>query len=150
MPLSVHSVHPAMRYPTETITRAERAMRCSPFNLTLFQRMQAQSVALQAIAGTNGVQQHYTSASLSELAVERDLLWLIQVGLLRREVDGQGLTDCFRLTPLGRLLVEKWEVKGGQVRAECQDSHNQTDWHAVNWQDHALNFFSRWLRIPIL
>lgn len=150
MPFSADSVHPAMRYPTETITRAERAMRCSPFNLTLFQRMQAQSVALQAIAGSRGLQQGLTRANLSELAVENNLLWLIEVGLLRREVDGQGLTDCFRLTPLGRLLVEKWDVNFNPLHAECQDSHNPADWYAVKWQDHALNFFSRWLRIPIL
>jgi hypothetical protein len=31
---------------------------------------------------------------------------------LRREVDGQGITDSFRLTPLGRKLIEKWQPQG--------------------------------------
>ncbi len=35
-----------------------------------------------------------------------DLRWLISVGVLRREVDGQGLTSRFRLTPLGRQLLD--------------------------------------------
>lgn len=33
-------------------------------------------------------------------------MWLIQVGVLRREVDGQGITDSYRLAPLGRQLLE--------------------------------------------
>ena len=39
-------------------------------------------------------------------ALEDHLLWLISVGVLRREVDGQGLTSRFRLTPLGRQLLD--------------------------------------------
>lgn len=38
--------------------------------------------------------------------LEDHLLWLINVGVLRREVDGQGLTSRFRLTPLGRQLLD--------------------------------------------
>jgi len=38
--------------------------------------------------------------------LEDDLRWLIAVGVLRREVDGQGLTNRFRLTPLGRQLLD--------------------------------------------
>ncbi len=43
--------------------------------------------------------------------VENAILWLIQVGILRREVDGQGITDSFRLTPMGHLLLEKWQTQ---------------------------------------
>ncbi len=50
----------------------------------------------------------YTDRSLTELVAESNLVWLIQVGILRREVDGQGLTDSFRLTPLGLQIIEKW------------------------------------------
>ena len=39
--------------------------------------------------------------------VEKTFLWLIKVGILRREVDGQGLTSKIRLTPLGRKLLEE-------------------------------------------
>ncbi|MCS6813633.1 MAG: hypothetical protein NZ772_08705 [Cyanobacteria bacterium] len=37
-------------------------------------------------------------------------LWLIQIGILRREVDRQGLTDSFRLTPLGKRRVNVWQA----------------------------------------
>ncbi|MFM7424787.1 MAG: Npun_F0494 family protein [Elainella sp.] len=99
------------RYSAATLTRAERAVRAMPFNLALFQTMRWQSVDLRAIAGPSGVQTGYVKRMLSEPAAERDLLWLIQVGMLRREVDGQGLTNSFRLTPLGHQLVDQWQER---------------------------------------
>lgn len=126
-----------MQYPLKTIRRAERAMRCAPFQLKLFVQMCHCSVALLEIAGTSGVRQQYTMQALPELMAESSLLWLIQVGLLRREVDGQGLTDSFRLTPLGRQLVEKWQE-------ECMRTQ-----YIANWRDRLWNSLSRWLRLPL-
>jgi hypothetical protein len=100
-------------YPSSTVQRAERALFCSPFLLPLFIKMLTDSVSLQAIALNSGLENKYTKKTLSELAAETAMTWLIQVGLLRREVDGQGLTDSFRLTPLGRQLTEKWQLSGG-------------------------------------
>ena len=65
--------------------------------------------------------------------VENQLLWLIQVGALRREVDGQGITDRFRLTPLGHLLVQQWVLVGDLPRP--------------TWIDRLANLFSRWLGV---
>lgn len=124
----------SIQYPRRTIERAERAMRCSPFQLQLFATMRSQSVALNNIAGDSGVEQEYTHSPVSELAAENALLWLIQVGLLRREVDGQGITDSFRLTPLGRQLVEKWQSFGGKLPAPT-------------FRDRLYNAMSRWLRL---
>ena len=45
---------------------------------------------------------------LNRSRTEDDLIWLIQVGVLRREVDGQGLTERVRLTPMGRKLLDHW------------------------------------------
>ncbi len=98
-----------LKYTNAVLQRATRAVRCSPLTLTLLLTMQTQGVALQDIAGDSGVQSGYTHKVLSEREADRSLGWLIQVGLLRREVDGQGLTDSFRLTPLGRQLVEHWQ-----------------------------------------
>ena len=102
----------AINYPDATITRAERALCCSPFRVTLFAAMLEQSVSLLSIPGAGGLEKGYTSRLLTEAAVESYLLWLIKVGILRREVDGQGITDSFRLTPLGRKLIEKWQPQG--------------------------------------
>lgn len=40
-------------------------------------------------------------------SVESAFRWLIKIGVLRREVDGQGLTSKIRLTPLGRQILEE-------------------------------------------
>jgi hypothetical protein len=105
-----------MNYPLDTIQRARRAVSCSPFERALFDTMRLQSVSLSEIAGQSGFDHRYTLKVLPEGVAERSLLWLIQVGLLRREVDGQGLTNSFRLTPLGRLLVEQWQEQGQRFR----------------------------------
>lgn len=123
----------SIQYPSRTVERAERAMRCSPFKLQLFASMLQSSVSLNAIAGDSGVKQNYTNRPLSELAAENPLLWLIEVGILRREVDGQGITDSFRLTPLGRQLVEKWQSQGGSLPTP-------------SLLDRLYNSLSRWLR----
>jgi hypothetical protein len=125
----------SIQYPVSTVKRAERAIRCLPFQLPLWVAMRSQSVPLSAIAGQAGVENHYTKRPMSELAVENGLMWLIQVGILRREVDGQGITDSFRLTPLGRQLVEKWEAQGGILPPP-------------SLLDRLYNAVSRWFRLP--
>jgi hypothetical protein len=130
----------AQRYPQRTLARADRAMRCSPFRFQLFSDMVYRSVALGAIAGDAGLHHRYTTQRLTELRTDSELLWLIQVGLLRREVDGQGLTDSFRVTPLGRILVDRWQ--NGHNRG-YYSSHNSP---TVN--DRLLNWIARWLRKP--
>lgn len=42
--------------------------------------------------------------------IESEFRWLITLGVLRREVDGQGLTSKVRLTPLGRVILENKEI----------------------------------------
>jgi hypothetical protein len=130
-------VRQTMQYPTRTLLRAERAMRCSPFRLQLFTTMIYESVSLAVIAGHLGLERQYTRHSLSELSSESELLWLIQVGLLRREVDGQGLTDSFRVTPLGRQLAQKWQ------NPELSDSYLPT------FGDRFYNFLNRWFQLPL-
>ncbi|MEX0271353.1 Npun_F0494 family protein [Leptolyngbyaceae cyanobacterium UHCC 1019] len=127
----------SIQYSDKTVLRADRAMRCAPFRLRLFATMIQQSVSLGAIAHTTGVQNQYTVSPLSELRVESELLWLIQVGLLRREVDGQGLTDSFRVTPLGRSLVDKWQQHTGVKR------------YSPSISDRLYNAVLRWFRLPI-
>jgi hypothetical protein len=125
-----------IQYPSRTVKRAKRAMRCAPFRSALYVTMCQQSVSLQAIAGHSGVQQQYSRKPLPELTVESALLWLIQVGVLRREVDGQGLTDSFRLTPLGRQIIEQWQLQ-------------RSSWPAATPWDYLYNALSRWVRLPV-
>jgi hypothetical protein len=135
MPPLQSSSAQSIRYSRRAVERAERAVRCAPFQLYLFITMRQQSVGLKAIAGQPGIQNRYTRRPLPELVAENDLLWLIQTGLLRREVDGQGLTDSFRLTPLGRQLVERWQRQGDNLPAPSL---------LARWQ----NAWNRWVRLP--
>lgn len=123
-------------YSERTLKRAERAIRCSPFQLLLFTTIRFNSVSLTVIAGESGVNSAYTRRPLTELAAENTLLWLIQVGVLRREVDGQGITDSFRLTPLGRELIDQWESQNQGIPqpSVC---------------DRSINTLNRWLRFAL-
>jgi hypothetical protein len=122
-------------YPAKTIDRADLALRCAPFQLALFAKMRWESVSVPKLAGDLGVKSGYTRYPLSELAVETATNWLIQVGMLRREVDGQGLTDSFRLTPLGLELIKKWEAAGGILPP-------------ASTFDRIGNWCARWFRLP--
>jgi len=124
-----------MRYSSRTYQRARRACRCSPFRRSLFVAMRAGGVPLLHIAGKQGVERGYTQQSLPELVAESHLLWLIEVGLLRREVDGQGITDSFRLTPLGRHLLDEEPEEPAAV--------------APALPERLGNFACRWLRLPV-
>ncbi len=95
--------------------------------------MQCHHVAIGEITGNTGVDKNYTKQPLSELTTDTELVWLIQVGVLRREVDGQGITDSFRLTPLGRQLVERFQTK---------------PWRNPTFGDRFKETVTRWLRIP--
>ena len=124
-----------MRYAPDAVRRAERAVRCSPFFYKLLAEMRANSVSVLAIAEDSGAIKGYTQQPLSEVAVDSELMWLAEVGILRREVDGQGLTDSFRLTPLGRELVEGWQSQG------CPDRR-------ASVADYVKNGMARRLRLP--
>lgn len=125
----------AMHYSAEAMRRAVRAVECSPFYLKLLAEMRLTSVSVPTIAEDSGMLKGYTQQPLSELAAETELLWLTTVGILRREVDGQGLTDSFRLTPLGRQIVEHWQSQG------CPDRR-------ASLVDYVKNTVARRLRLP--
>lgn len=133
MPAVDSQTQKSFTYTFSTQKRASRALRCSPFKLSLFERMLSQRVAMGEISGNHGVKNNYTKRSLSELAADNALVWLIEVGLLRREVDGQGITDSFRLTPLGRQLVESSLYKA---------------WAAPTFGVRLLNALTRIFRLP--
>jgi hypothetical protein len=89
------------------IQRARQAVRCLPFRLAFYQELEQgalSSTQLAARADWRRISRRRLSANRTE-----DLLiWLIQLGVLRREVDGQGLTERVRLTPMGRTTIAHW------------------------------------------
>jgi hypothetical protein len=135
MTLAQPDVNLANRYSPRSRQRAERAFKCAPFRLELLTTLRHQSVSIRQICQPQGVKNGYARQALSELRTENELMWLIAVGLLRREVDGQGLTDSFRLTPLGRQVCDRLEqLSTAQLRP--------------TWGDRLYNSWCRWLRLP--
>ena len=109
--------------------RADRAARCSPLRRRCFAALQEGAVSLADLCASDSP---FTTRPLSEAQADQLVHWLLRVGLLRREVDGQGLTDRVRLTPLGRRVVAAWPQ-------ECCPP--------VSWQEFWANRLRRWLSI---
>ncbi|PZV02049.1 MAG: hypothetical protein DCF32_15450 [Leptolyngbya sp.] len=125
----------ALRYPRRSLQRAERAFRCSSFRLDLLADMRSQSISIRQVSGPAGVRSRYSRRNLAELQAENEMMWLIAVGILRREVDGQGLTDSFRLTPMGRQVFDcLFPLSPAQYRPTLGD--------------HLYNAWCRWVRWP--
>jgi hypothetical protein len=118
-----------IEYSPLTLKRAKRALRCSFFQLKFFKTMTQKSISLNEVTGEKGQNQGYIIRNIRENKAESELMWLIKVGILRREVDGQGITDSFRLTPLGKLIIHQKEL---------ENNHKLTFW------DYLINTLNRW------
>ena len=88
--------------------RAKKGIRSCPFNLYLFQTLQKGSLSAQNVFENKSkyLNQEFMFIN-SSLFIENEFLKLIKIGVLRREVDGQGLTSKVRITPIGRQVLEK-------------------------------------------
>ena len=89
------------------LQRARQAVRCLPFRLAFYRDLDVEARSSGQIAADPDWQR-LSHQHLSANRTEDLLIWLIQLGVLRREVDGQGLTERVRLTPLGRETIAPW------------------------------------------
>ena len=87
--------------------RAKKGIRKCPFNLFLFQSLLEGSLSAQNVFLNKSkyLNQEFMFIN-SSLFIENEFLKLIKIGVLRREVDGQGLTSKVRITPIGRQVLE--------------------------------------------
>ena len=87
--------------------RAKEGIRSCPFNLFLFQSLLKGSLSSQNVFLNKSkyLNQEFMFID-SSLYIENQFLKLIKIGVLRREVDGQGLTSKVRITPIGRKVLE--------------------------------------------
>jgi len=87
--------------------RAKKGIKNCPFNLFLFQSLQKESLSAQDVFENKS--KYFRQEFMliySSLFIENEFLKLIKIGVLRREVDGQGLTSKVRITPIGRQVLE--------------------------------------------
>ena len=87
--------------------RAKEGIRNCPFNLFLFQSLLKSSLSAQNVFLNKSkyLKEEFMFINNS-LFIENEFLKLIEIGVLRREVDGQGLTSKVRITPIGRQVLE--------------------------------------------
>ena len=87
--------------------RAKKGIISCPFNLFLFQSLLDESLSAENvfINKSKYLNQEFMYIR-SSLFIENEFLRLIKIGVLRREVDGQGLTSKVRITPIGRQVLE--------------------------------------------
>ena len=87
--------------------RAKKGLKSCPFNLFLFQSLLEGSLSAQNVFLNK---QKYLKKEFffinNSSFIETEFLILIKIGVLRREVDGQGLTSKVRITPIGRQVLE--------------------------------------------
>ena len=87
--------------------RAKKGIRNCPFNFFLFKSLQKRSLSAQNVFKNKSkyLKEDFMFIN-SSLFIENEFLKLIKIGVLRREVDGQGLTAKVRITPIGRQVLE--------------------------------------------
>ena len=92
----------------KSIKRASKSIKCLSFNLKFYKDVQNSGITSEKVFE---MEKDYLINTMktfkSPEAIENDFRWLITIGILRREVDGQGLTSKVRLTPFGRQVIEK-------------------------------------------
>ncbi len=87
--------------------RAEKTFRALPLNLNFYNEVHCNGLNSQKVFENISLYKVDGSSWFNNVEdVEAAFRWLIKVGVLRREVDGQGLTSKIRITPLGREMLE--------------------------------------------
>ena len=89
------------------LLRGRLALRCLPFRQAFYRQLESRALGSNDLASTP-TYAPWCLPPVGAYEAEGHLIWLIQLGVLRREVDGQGLTERVRLTPLGRQVLEAW------------------------------------------
>ena len=89
------------------IKRAKEGIKNCPFNFYLFQSLLKGSLSAQNVFLNKSkyLKQEFMFIN-SSIFIENQFIKLIKIGVLRREVDGQGLTSKVRITPIGRQVLE--------------------------------------------
>ena len=87
-----------------SLARAAEALPCLPLQPSFYAAVLQQPLSSEEVSRNTA----WCCRPLSANATEDCFIWLIRLGVLRREVDGQGLTARVRLTPMGNQLLKRW------------------------------------------
>lgn len=85
-------------------------MCCLPLRRAFYERLDQGGATADLLCAPEAVPS-FCPVPLGLRTAEGHLAWLIRLGLVRHEVDGQGLTERVRLTPMGRELLAQWPAE---------------------------------------
>lgn len=91
-----------------TFERATRCIKCLPFKKEFYRVVNEKAISSKELCNAPNWEE-LVFAPFGVDRAESHFRWMIKCGILRREVDGQGLTNRIRLTPLGSNVVNQWE-----------------------------------------
>ncbi len=87
--------------------RAKKGIENCFFNKNFFQSLLNSSISAQNVLTDKSkyLKKDFLFINSSSF-IENEFIRLIKIGILRREVDGQGLTSKVRITPIGRQVIK--------------------------------------------
>jgi len=105
------------------LDRAFQSMRCLPFRRAFYEEVADTPISSNELCGRADWADLVFAPFGAERA-EAHFNWMIRLGILRREVDGQGLTERVRLTPMGRELLAgcQGEIGRANLRERIQEN----------------------------
>jgi hypothetical protein len=92
----------------KAVIRAQRSITCLPFKKAFYEQIDQCPISGEELCKRQDWQKLVFVEFGPQRAIEH-FVWLIKLGILRREVDGQGLTSRVRLTPMGRKIIRSWD-----------------------------------------
>ena len=109
----------------QSLKRAIKAFRCLPLNYSFYADAQKEGLDAENVFKKKEQYQVIGERWFKRSSeVEATFRWLITIGVLRREVDGQGLTSKIRLTPLGRQILMQTPELPKQKAGLCDQLRN--------------------------
>ncbi len=89
------------------INRSSKSIERSPFNLNFYENLHSNSLSAEDVFKDKSkfLKEDFEYINSSAF-IENEFLSLIKTGVLRREVDGQGLTSKVRITIIGRQTIQ--------------------------------------------
>ena len=105
------------------LDRASQSMRCLPFRRAFYEEVAETPISSNALC-SRADWADLVFAPFGPERAEAHFNWMIRLGILRREVDGQGLTERVRLTPMGRelLATSHGEIGRASLRERIQEN----------------------------
>jgi hypothetical protein len=108
---------------SRSFERASTSLQCLPFKKKFYKIVNEKAISSKELCDDPNWEE-LVFAPFGVDRAESHFRWMIQCGVLRREVDGQGLTNRIRLTPLGSNVVNQWEgeIPRAGIRMRIQEN----------------------------